>query len=532
MIRHSDPAKTRVAIIGGGFSGLGVAIRLLGEGIEDFVLLEKGTQLGGTWRDNTYPGCACDVPSLLYSFSHSPAQWSRVFAEQPEIQRYLLDVAEKKGVMPYVRLRTEVLSMRWDKAAQHWEIETNQGVILAQFIVAGAGPLHEPKIPRIPGHEKFKGTVFHSARWRHDHDLAGRRVAVVGTGSSAIQFVPKIQPTAESVVLFQRTAPWVLPKLDHRYPAIENAAFRYVPGFRRAYRGAIYWILEALQLAQRRPRIMRWLQGIAMRHLRRAVPDPALREQLTPTFTMGCKRLLLSNTYYPAIQQPNVVVTNGLTRIAEDGVVGADGVEHAVDTIVYATGFEVTDPPIAERIVGVSGTTLAEQWGGSPQAYLGTTVEGFPNFFFMVGPNLGNGHSSVFVLIEAQADYIVDALNTLAARGADYVEVRGDVQAEYNERVQEALAGTVWNAGGCSSYYLDRNGRNSTIYPWTTVDLRRRLANFDVQSYRLSAPTSAVDRVLTSDDESATTNYEKSGRALRSAVFAARPMPTETVDNP
>ncbi|MEM6992371.1 MAG: SDR family NAD(P)-dependent oxidoreductase [Myxococcota bacterium] len=488
MTRRSGLETREVVILGGGFSGLGVALRLRSRGIEDFVILEKASQLGGTWRDNTYPGCACDVPSQLYSFSEGPhPKWSRVFAEQPEIQRYLLDVAATRGLQPHVRVDTEVLHMQWDEADQRWHIETSRGDIRARFVVAGAGPLHEPRTPPIPGLETFQGTTFHSARWRHDHDLTGRRVAVVGTGSSAIQFVPKIQPQVESLVLFQRTAPWVLPKLDHRYPAIETAAFQYLPGFRRAYRGLLYAGLEALQLAQRKPAVMRVLQRIAARHLQRSVPDAALRDKLTPGYTMGCKRLLLSNTYYPALCQPNAsVVHGGLTRVTADGVVGADGVEHAVDTIVFATGFEVTDPPIAGRIADASGATLAEHWQGSPRAYLGTTVHGFPNLFFMIGPNLGNGHSSAFVLIEAQAAYITDAIETLARRGATSFDVRHDVQSRYNDEVQAALAGTVWNAGGCSSYYLDRNGTNSTIYPWTTLDLRRRLRRFDVDCFELS----------------------------------------------
>jgi cation diffusion facilitator CzcD-associated flavoprotein CzcO/NAD(P)-dependent dehydrogenase (short-subunit alcohol dehydrogenase family) len=475
----------QVVIVGGGFSGMGVAIRLLKEGIEDFVILEKASQLGGTWRDNTYPGCACDVASQLYSFSYAPnPDWSRVFAEQPEIQKYLLDTAERFGLERFVRYDAEVVSARWQADTQRWELETTQGRFGGHVLVSGAGPLHEPLVPALPGLETFEGERFHTARWNHDHELQGARVAVIGTGSSGIQVVPKLQPEVKQLTLFQRTAPWVLPKPDHAIPAVERAAFRSLPGFQRAYRGTIYWLLECLQLAQRRPAVMRQLQKIGLWHLRRQVQDPELRRVLTPDFVLGCKRLLLSNTYYPALQEANVdVVPTGVSRVTPNGVVDANGDEHRFDTLVFATGFQVTDPPIAERVFGRGGVSLAEDWDGSPQAYLGTCVAGFPNLFLMIGPNLGNGHSSAFVQIEAQADYVVDALRTLRRDGLASVEVRRGVQDRYNDEVQEALTDTVWNAGGCSSWYIDAKGRNTSIYPWTTVDMRRRLARFDVNAF-------------------------------------------------
>ena len=486
----------RVLIVGGGFSGIGVAIELLSRGERDFEIFEKASELGGTWRDNTYPGCACDVPSQLYSFSFAPkSDWTRVFAEGPEIQRYLLDVVERFGVRPHVRTSTEVRAVTWHDDAQRWSVETNAGTFTADVVVLGAGPLHKPKIPDIAGRERFGGKAFHTAQWDHEHDLTGRRVAVIGTGSSAIQLVPKIQPQVKRLVLFQRTAPWVLPKLDHRYPALEKAAFRWVPGLQRAYRGLIGGALELLQLAQRSPATMQRLQTIGTRHLRRQIVDPQLRRALTPSFTLGCKRLLLSNTYYPAIAAPNVdLVTGPLAEITDDAVIGADGVAHAVDTIIWGTGFYVTDPPIADLVTGRDGRTLAQHWNGSPRAYLGTSVAGFPNMFFMIGPNLGNGHGSAFTLIEAQAKYVADALETMQARGLSSVEVRADVQDRYNAQVQAALGTTVWNAGGCASYYLDRNGTNSSIYPWTTVDLRRRLRRFDSPHYTLRVRTHVSGR--------------------------------------
>lgn len=487
MTRHSGLSRTRVAIIGGGFSGLGMGMALREAGIEDFVILEKSSQLGGTWRDNTYPGCACDVPSHLYSYSKVPKEdWSRVFAQREEIQAYLLHVARSKDLERHVCFETPLERARWHEATQRWQIETPTGELEAELMVVAAGPLHAPKIPNIPGRDSFEGATMHTARWRHDVDLRGKRVAVVGTGSSAIQLVPKIQPLVSKLVLMQRTAPWVLPKPDHVYPRAELAAFRRVPGFRRAYRGSIYGLLEMLQLAQRRPDVMKTVQQIGRLHLRRQVPDAALRRRLTPDFTLGCKRLLLSNSYYPALTRPNVdVVDGGLVEITPSGVVGADGRAREVDVLVFATGFHVTEAPIARRIEGTDGRTLADVWAGSPRAYLGTSVRGFPNMGFMIGPNLGNGHSSAFVLIEAQADYLVSALRAMAHERFGAFDVRRDVEVAYNEEVQAALTGTVWNAGGCASYYIDANGRNSTIYPWTTVDLRRRLRRFDPACYDL-----------------------------------------------
>ena len=477
----------RVAIIGGGFSGLGVAIQLLERGIKDFVILEKAKQLGGTWRENTYPGCACDVPSHFYSYSFEPkTDWTRVFAGQAEIQAYLLEVATQFGVMPHVRLETEMLRCDWDDARHVWTIQTNKAPVEAQFIVMGQGPLHEPKLPDVPGIDTFAGTTFHSARWNHRHDLAGKRVAVIGTGSSAIQFVPKIQPKVDRLTLFQRTAPWVLPKPDHEIPKAEAWALRNVPGLRLALRGAIYGTTELLQVAQRHPAAMRQLQKIAAGHLERQVPDPVLRRALTPTFTLGCKRLLLSNTYYPAIQAPNAeLVPLGVTRITPTGVVDSRGVHREVDTIIFGTGFHVTDAATPQRVYGAGGRTVDEVWDGSPTAYLGTTCHGFPNAFFMIGPNTGNGHGSAFVIIEAQAKYIVDAVATAARERIASIEVRPAAQQTWNTEVQAALATGVFNAGGCASYYIDRNGRNSSIYPWTTFDLRWRLRKFDRTPFQL-----------------------------------------------
>ncbi|MGE0707616.1 MAG: SDR family NAD(P)-dependent oxidoreductase [Planctomycetota bacterium] len=480
-------ARHEVAIVGAGFSGMAAAIALRRAGIGDFVVLEKAATFGGTWRENTYPGCACDVPAHLYSFSFAPnAGWSRVFAGQEELQRYLQRVAGDFGLARDTRFGIELRRASWDEPRRQWRLETTQGVVEARHLVLGTGPLHHPSLPTLPGLESFRGEAFHTARWRHDLDLRGKRVAVVGTGSSSIQLVPELQPLVSHLTVFQRTAPWVLPKPDHGYPGPQRLAFRRLPGARLAYRGAIYGALELLQLAQRDPDAMRQVQRLGLWLLRRQVPDPALRAQLTPDFVLGCKRLLLSNTYYPALQAENArLVARGVVRVTPKGLVDDAGEEHPVDAIVWATGFRVTDPPIAEQVLGADGLSLAESWGGSPRAYLGTTVRGFPNLFHIIGPNLGNGHGSALTIIEAQARYLTEALLALRREGADRLEVRRGLEATWNDEVQAALAGTVWNAGGCASYYLDRNGRNSSIYPWSTIDLRRRLARFDPDDYRL-----------------------------------------------
>ncbi len=481
-----ETTHTRVVIIGAGFSGLAVAIHLLKRGVRDFILLEKASQLGGTWRENTYPGCACDVPSLLYSYSFArKANWSRVFAEQPEIQAYLLDVAKRYEVTPHIHFDTEAKTSKWDDASRSWVIETPRGHYVAKFLVLGQGPLHETQIPELPGLETFAGTTFHSARWRHDHDLRGRRVAVLGTGSSAIQFVPKIQPLVERVVVFQRSAPWVLPRLDRALTRREQWLLKHVPGFQQAVRSAIYGFTETLQLAQRSPATMRQLQRIGVAYLERQVRDPALRRALTPKFTLACKRMLFSNTWYAAVQAPNAeLVPRAATEVTRDGIVGADGIERKVDTIIFGTGFFVTNTAMSKTVVGRDGTSLGDFWAGSPQAYIGTTCHGFPNAFLMFGPNTGNGHGSALIVIEAQARYVADAIATAKRDAIDVLEIRASAQDAWNDRVQAALAGTVFNTG-CASYYVDENGRNSSIYPWTTIDLRRRLRRFDRAPYEL-----------------------------------------------
>ena len=479
----------RIAIVGSGFSGLGMAIRLLKDGERDFVVLERAGEIGGTWRDNTYPGCRCDVPSHLYSFSFAPnPNWTSTFSPQPEILEYLRDVARRFAVMPHIRFHTELQSADWDEAAGQWRLETSQGPMTTDVLVCGQGPLSEPKLPDVPGLESFEGTMFHSANWDHDHDLDGERVAVVGTGASAIQFVPEIQPRVGRLHLFQRTPPWVVPHPNRRMTRIERALYSRLPLAQLAMRAGIYWARESFVLQFRHRRVRRMATKVALRQLRVQVKDPALRERLTPRYEIGCKRILPTDEWYPAVTQPNVeVIDQALAEVRPSSVVAADGAEREIDTIVFGTGFHVTDVPIAGMVRGRYGRTLAEVWGGSPEAYKGATVAGFPNLFLLVGPNTGLGHNSIVFMIESQIDYVGDALATMRRRGAGRLEVRPEAQAGYNAEVQRLTRGTVWVSGGCASYYIDRNGRNSSLWPTFTWPFRRRTRDFDEAAYTLAA---------------------------------------------
>ena len=485
----------KVAIIGSGFGGLGMAIRLEQDGDDDFVVFERAHEVGGTWRANTYPGAACDVPSRLYSFSFAPnPEWTRSFSPQPEILDYLRGCADRFGVRPHIRFGTEVREAAWDDAAQRWRIETNGGSLTADVLVSAAGGPSEPKLPAIPGIERFEGTIMHSAEWNHDHPLAGERVAVVGTGASAIQIVPAIQPKVAQVDVYQRTAPWVMPRNDREFSRVERVLYRRFPAVAQLARETIYWAREGVDVGLRRPRLMRAVvQKIARAHIRRQVPDRELRRKVTPDYTIGCKRILISDDYLPAISQPNAdVITSGIAEIRPNAIVTADGVEHPADTIVMATGFEVTPQPIGERIRGRDGRALAEVWReGGMQAYKGTTVSGFPNLFFLVGPNTGLGHNSIVYVIEAQLQYVMEALRTMRSRGLRQVEPLAEAQDGYNRKIQASLEGTVWNAGGCASWYLDDAGRNTTLWPTFTFPMKRMLETFDVQAYE-TRPASRV----------------------------------------
>ena len=478
----------RVAIVGAGFSGLGMAIRLKQAGMDHFVVLERGDDVGGTWRDNVYPGCQCDVPSHLYSFSFAPnPAWSRTYSCQPEIQAYLQRCAREFGVLPHVRFRSEVQSAAWDEGKRRWRVETPACQLCAQVLVAAPGALSEPRIPELPGLDSFERRIFHSAQWDHDHDLTGKRVAAVGTGASTIQFVPRIQPEVERLHLFQRTPPWILPHTDRPVSRLERRLYARFPRLQWLVRSGVYWAREGNVLGfVYDQRLMRMAERLARWHLRRQVPDRVLRRKLRPSYRLGCKRVLLSNDYYPALVQPNVeVVPSAIAEVRPRSVVAADGTEREIDAIIFGTGFFVTDMPSAAYIRGRGGQTLAEKWRGSPQAYMGTSIAGFPNLFMLLGPNTGLGHTSVVFMIEAQIAHVMEGLRTMQAQGLESVEVRADVQETFNAEVQQRLAGAVWSTGGCASWYTDATGRNTTLWPDFTWRFWQRARGFDPADYVL-----------------------------------------------
>ncbi|MGW7364560.1 flavin-containing monooxygenase [Streptomyces sp. NPDC054841] len=485
----------RVAVIGSGFGGLGAAVRLRREGITDFVVLERADSVGGTWRDNSYPGCACDVPSHLYSFSFAPnPDWPRTFSGQEHIRAYLEHVTDTFRLRPHIRFNHEVTMMRWDSDELRWEIETSAGNLTADVVVSAAGPLADPKVPEIPGLADFPGKVFHSARWDHDYDLRGKRVAMIGTGASAIQIVPAIQPEVGKLTLFQRTPPWVLPRMDRRISGVERWLHRQLPFTGTARRGLL-WGIRELQVSAftKRPNELGLIESLAKANMAKAVKDPALRAKLTPSYRIGCKRILLSSEYYPAIAKPNVdVVASGLTEIRGSTVVAADGTETEVDAIIFGTGFHVTDMPIAERVVGADGNTLAEAWKGGMESLRGATAAGFPNWMTIIGPNTGLGNSSMILMIESQLNYMADYMRQIDVLGGRVaLGARPSAVGAWNLRVQERMKRTVWNTGGCTSWYLDASGRNTTIWPGTTGEFRRETREVDLTEYEVIRPPRA-----------------------------------------
>ncbi|ATW48961.1 cyclohexanone monooxygenase [Streptomyces peucetius subsp. caesius ATCC 27952] len=498
----------RVAVIGSGFGGLGAAVRLRREGITDFVVLERADSVGGTWRDNSYPGCACDVPSHLYSFSFAPnPDWPRTFSGQEHIRAYLEHVTDTFRLRPHLRLKHEVLMMRWDTEALRWEIETSRGTLTADVVVSATGPLSDPKTPDVPGLADFPGKVFHSARWDHDYDLRGKRVAMIGTGASAIQIVPSIQPEVGRLTLFQRTPAWVMPRVDRKISGAERWLHRQLPITGTARRGLLWGIRELqVQAFTKRPNELGLVERIARANMHKAIKDPALRARLTPSYRIGCKRILLSSTYYPALAQPNVdVVASGLGEVRGSTLVAADGTQTEADVIIFGTGFHVTDMPIAERVVGAEGITLAEAWKDGMESLRGATAAGFPNWMTIIGPNTGLGNSSMILMIESQLNYMADYMRQLNLLGeGSALAARPSSVHAWNRRVQERMKRTVWNTGGCTSWYLDASGRNTTIWPGTTTEFRSATRHVDLSEYeviRAAARRKPIAEAVTQDTE-------------------------------
>ncbi|WP_336082679.1 flavin-containing monooxygenase [Nocardia sp. SSK8] len=478
-----------IVVLGAGFGGIGLTIKLREAGFDDIVVLDRADELGGTWQANTYPGCACDVPSQLYSYSFAPnPEWSRTYGKQPEILGYLRGVAERHDVVRHLRLGTELLAARWDDERAIWHIETSRGTLTADYFLAAAGIFAEAKYPSLPGLETFAGKAFHSLHWDHDHDLTGERVAVIGTGASAVQFVPEIQPKVGALTVFQRSAPWIVPRMDRRTLGLERLLLRRLPLAQKAVRGTWYTLIEGFGLVGFVDNRFRHPYELLGRlQLRRQISDARLRAAVTPDYMIGCKRAIFSDAYLPALDQDNVeVVTDGIAEVRPHSIVTRAGVEVPVDTIIYGTGF-TSLPTAFERITGRDGRSIAELYTERPQTYLGAAIAGFPNFFCTLGPFGAAGNQSAIYMIESQIAYIVDALSTLRATGQHRVEVREQVQDDFVAEMRDRSADTVWLTGGCESYYTTAEGGNAGLYPNWSFEYRRRTRRFDTANYEVSA---------------------------------------------
>ncbi len=487
-------------IVGTGFTGIGAAIKLARSGVDDFVIVERDDRVGGTWRDNTYPGAACDIPSLLYSFSFAQnPDWSRAYSPAGEIRGHIEDLVDEFDLRRRIQFGVEVNGLHFDETAGTWTVNTTgRKRFTARTVVLASGPLPDHKLPDIRGVDTYEGKVIHSARWDHDYDFTGKRVAVIGTGASAVQIIPELVKQADFVKVFQRTPGWVLPRLDVAMPAVAQELFAKLPAAQQLARQALYWGHEVSATA------LVWdspLTGLVARlgkaHLRRQVKDPWLRRQLTPDFTPGCKRMLVSSDYYPALQKDNCKLIDWpIATISPVGIRTSDGVEHHLDAIVFATGFDVhlTGPPYP--VTGIGGRSLAEEWAGGAQAYKSINAHGYPNLFLMTGPNSGPGHNSLLVYVEGQIDYAVSGISAILRNNLRYLDVRADVQRRYNERIQKRLTKTTWMSG-CSSWYLTKDGFNASMYPGFATQYLRQMRDFrfgDYTAHARSDTTTAVAR--------------------------------------
>jgi cation diffusion facilitator CzcD-associated flavoprotein CzcO len=476
----------QVLIIGSGFAGLGMAIQLQQAGYSDFLLLEKAAEPGGTWRDNSYPGAACDVPSHLYSFSFEPKHdWSRKFAPQAEIHQYSLHLISKYQLAERIRCNAEVSSAAFVEENGGWRVTLSDGEELTcDVLISACGQLNQPAYPALPEVAQFQGQAFHSARWRHDLDLEGKRVAVIGTGASAIQFVPQIQPKVAQLMLFQRSAAYVLSKPDRAYSRWEQGLFKRVPLLQRVNRGLMYLHHEVRGLAFiSLPWLMTFMRRSFDRHLSQHITDPALRERLQPDYPMGCKRILISNDYLPALAQPNVqVITDTISEVRAHSIVTADGREHACDTLIYGTGFAATEFLSPMHITGRGGQVLNEVWRDGAEAYKGISVSGFPNLFILYGPNTNLGHNSILYMLESQFRYVLGCMRLMTQRGLRWIDVKADTQARYNRTVQADSHRTIWEQG-CTSWYKLASGKNTNNWPGYTFTYRFQTRKPELHDY-------------------------------------------------
>lgn len=530
-----------IVIVGAGFSGIGMAIKLREAGFQDFVLVEREADLGGTWFVNNYPGCACDVQSHMYSFSFEPnPSWTREFATQPEIHAYLRGCAQKHGLYERVLFKSQALGARYDEPSARWLLEIADSdavdtfmrakgklpgdplpkrdparpvtrLLRAKVLISGMGGLSTPAYPKLKGLERFQGKTFHSQRWDHEYDLRGKRVAVIGTGASSIQFVPQIQPQVQQLDVYQRSAPWILPKPDRAISRAERFVHEKVPLTRSLRRLGLYAMLEGRAVAfVLDRRLMSVGEAASKLYLRSQVRDAALRKLLTPDYAMGCKRVLMSNDWYSALTKPNVdVVTSGIAEVKENSIVDSLGVERKADALIYGTGFRITDLVARGLIEGRAGLDLVDAWPEGPQAYKGTCVTGFPNLFLLLGPNTGLGHNSVVYMIEAQIQYVMGAMRAMREQQLSALEVRPEAQANYDAELQAKSEESVWKSGGCQSYYLHpESGRNIAVWPDFTFRFRNATRHFDIENYRVE--TNALGDVVL-------------GTRVRAAVHGAQP---------
>jgi len=501
MSRLPDPMDIHdTLIIGGGFTGLGAAIKLTEAGVNDLILVERGDRVGGTWRDNTYPGVACDIPSLLYSFSFvKNPSWSRAYPTGAEICAHIEDMVDSFGLRPRIRFGTEVSGLAFDEHTGVWTAKTKQRkTIRARTVVLASGPLADHKFPDIRGIDSYMGHKIHSANWDHDYDFTGKRVAVIGTGASAVQIVPELVKTAAFVKVFQRTPGWVLPRLDVRMPAAVQSLFARVPATQEFARQALFWGHEAsaTALVWNTP-LSSVVARISKAHLRHQVADPWLRRQLTPNFTPGCKRMLVSSDYYPALQRDNCKLIDWpIATLSPAGIRTSDGVEHHLDAIVFATGYDVhlSGPPFP--VTGTGGRSLQQEWAGHAQAYKSASVHGYPNLFLMTGPNSGPGHNSLLVYVEGQLDYAVKGITTILRDDLRSLDVRANVQRRYNERIQRRLTRTTWMSG-CTSWYLTADGFNASMYPGFATQYLRQMRDFRPRDYEAVARVGEFATALT-----------------------------------
>ena len=477
-----------VLIVGAGFSGLCMAIQLRKAGMDSFLVLEKAGDVGGTWWENRYPGCACDIPSHLYcfSFERNP-EWSHMFASQPEIQAYLKRCADRYGILGKIRFHTLVQEAIWGEQRQRWTVRSSTGTIEARVLISGMGALHVPSYPDIPGLHLFTGPKFHSSKWDRSVSLSGKNVAVIGTGASAVQIVPELAPRVRKLFVFQRTPAWVIPRAGGAIREPLRRWFRRIPSLSWLFRIFLFWMLEIRVSAfLRDTRMRRQGKELALRHLEKQITDPKLRAQLTPDYEFGCKRVLLSNDFYPALMRANVeLVTSGIREIRQHSIVTVDGTERKADALIFATGFRVTELLKGTRIVGRNGIELQEAWRNRVNAYLGLTVSGFPNFFMLLGPNTGLGHNSVVLMIEAQVKYVIRCLQLMRRRDQNVMDVRPESQRDFLDNLRKKLAGTVWEAGGCRSWYQDpRTGESPAVWPGSVISYLRQTRKVCVAHYQ------------------------------------------------